>query len=71
MPEAKDSCVKSARGPIVPQSAPQEKNISVSQEGKEMFAHVGQEALDFEANAFVAKTKPFDLAETLRHRPKL
>jgi peroxiredoxin (alkyl hydroperoxide reductase subunit C) len=54
MPEPKDSCVKPARGPIVPKSAPQEIRTAASSEVKEMFAHVGQEAPDFEANAFVA-----------------
>ena len=53
MPEAKDGCVKSARGPIVPKSAPQQPGTALP-EVKEMFARVGQEAPDFEANAFVA-----------------
>jgi len=54
MPEAKDSCVKPARGPIVPKSVPQETKTAASVEVKEMLARVGQEAPDFEANAFVA-----------------
>jgi peroxiredoxin (alkyl hydroperoxide reductase subunit C) len=54
MPEAKDGCVKPARGPIVPQSVTQEKRAAASPEVREMFARVGQEAPDFEANAFVA-----------------
>ena len=54
MPEAKDSCVKPARGPIVPQAAPHGEKIDISPEVKQMFARVGQEAPDFEANAFVA-----------------
>lgn len=54
MPEAKDSCVKPARGPIVPKTAPPENKTAKSLEVKEMFARVGQEALDFEANAFLA-----------------
>ncbi len=54
MPEAKDSCVKPARGPIVPQSVPQENKAAVLTEVKEMLARVGKEAPDFEANAFVA-----------------
>ncbi len=54
MPEAKDSCVKPARGPIVPQSVPQESKAAVLTEVKEMLARVGKEAPDFEANAFVA-----------------
>ncbi len=54
MPEAKDGCVKPARGPIVPQSVPQETRTAASQGVREMLARVGQEAPDFEANAFVA-----------------
>jgi len=52
--EAKDSCVKPARGPIVPQSAPQGTQLTMAPEVKKMYARVGQEAPDFEANAFVA-----------------
>jgi hypothetical protein len=54
MPEAKDSCVKPARGPIIPKSVPQETKTAASVEVKQMLARVGQEAPDFEANAFVA-----------------
>jgi len=54
MPEAKDSCVKPARGPIVSQAVTQETKATASLEVKKMLAHVGQEAPDFEANAFVA-----------------
>jgi hypothetical protein len=54
MAELKDGCVKPARGPIVPQSETQAGKPSPSQEVREMFARVGQGALDFEANAFVA-----------------
>jgi AhpC/TSA family len=54
MPEAKDSCVKPARGPIVPQSESQGTQIAISPEAKKMYARVGQEAPDFEANAFVS-----------------
>lgn len=54
MAELKEGCVKPARGPIVPESAPQAAKASSSQEVREMFARVGQEAPDFEANAFVA-----------------
>ncbi len=65
MPEAKDSCVKPARGPIVPQSVPQEIKTAASLEVKEMLARVGQEAPDFEANAFVAGQgfQPIKLSE--------
>ena len=54
MSEIKDSCVKPARGPIAPPPVSQEKKTMVSSEVKEMSARVGQEAPDFEANAFVA-----------------
>jgi len=54
MPEAKDSCVKPARGPIVPQSTSQGTQVAILPEVKKMSARVGQEAPDFEANAFVA-----------------
>ncbi len=54
MPEAKDSCVKPARGPIVPKSGPQETKTAAPVEVRQMFVRVGQEAPDFEANAFVA-----------------
>jgi len=54
MAELKEGCVKPARGPIVPESASQAAKASSSQEVREMFARVGQAALDFEANAFVA-----------------
>jgi hypothetical protein len=54
MPETKDSCVKPARGPIVPQATPQGTQLAISPEVKKMLARVGQEPPDFEANAFVA-----------------
>jgi alkyl hydroperoxide reductase subunit AhpC len=54
MAEIKDGCVKPARGPIVPGSAPQVERTSSSQEVREMLARVGQGAVDFEANAFIA-----------------
>jgi len=54
MPEPKDSCVKPARGPIMPKPVPQENKTAASVEMKQMFARVGQEAPDFEANAFIA-----------------
>lgn len=55
MPEQKDSCVEPAKGPILP-AAQQDKEIenSFNKEGKiKMIARVGQEAPDFEANAYV------------------
>lgn len=54
MSELKDSCVKPARGLIVPEPSLQEAKATSSQEVREMLARVGQEALDFEANAFIA-----------------
>lgn len=54
MAELKDGCVKPARGPIVP--AVETKSTSErSAIPKEvaMVARVGQEAIDFEANAYV------------------
>jgi AhpC/TSA family len=54
MAELKEGCVKPARGPIVPESATQAAMATSSQEVREMLARVGQGALDFEANAFVA-----------------
>jgi peroxiredoxin (alkyl hydroperoxide reductase subunit C) len=54
MPEPKDSCVKPARGIITPQTVPQENKSNLLTEVKKVLARVGQEAPDFEANAFVA-----------------
>ncbi len=56
MAELKEGCVKPARGPILPPSrtaapgsgAADRKEVQVT-------ARVGKEAIDFEANAFVAK----------------
>lgn len=52
MPEIKDGCVKPARGPIVPESVNIKSELSVEKEVK-MIARVGQEAIDFEANAYI------------------
>jgi hypothetical protein len=56
MAKMKDGCVKPARGPIVPESesAAQVGTAAKSQEVEKMLARVGNEAPDFEANAFVA-----------------
>jgi peroxiredoxin (alkyl hydroperoxide reductase subunit C) len=54
MAEAKDSCVKSAKGPILPPEAI-EAVLSGTQERKEalkMVARVGKPAPDFEASAY-------------------
>ena len=55
MPELKDGCVAAAKGPLLPsaESAPAEGTVSV-EEVKRMVARVGGEAIDFEANAFIA-----------------
>jgi len=54
MPELKDGCVKPARGPLVPitESAVSPVGTAQSKEVK-MLARVGQEAIDFEANAYI------------------
>ena len=54
MPEQKDSCVKPARGPILPSTNPEKLTAALNEERLEMNARVGHEAPDFEANAFVA-----------------
>lgn len=54
MAEAKDSCVKPAKGPILPPEAV-EPGLSATQQRKEalkMFARVGRPAPDFEASAY-------------------
>jgi hypothetical protein len=54
MAEAKDGCVKAAKGPILPPAA--EAGLSETQERREalkMVARVGKPAPDFEASAYV------------------
>ena len=67
MPELKDGCVKPARGPLmpVPESAVPVVGVAPSQEVSKMLARVGEEAIDFEANAFVAGEgfKPVKLSD--------
>ena len=67
MPELKDGCVKPARGPLVPapESAVPVMGMAPSQEVGKMLARVGKEAIDFEANAFVAGEgfKPVKLSD--------
>ena len=55
MPELKDGCVQPAKGPLPPsaEAAPGEV-IAPREEVQRMQARVGKEAIDFEANAFVA-----------------
>ncbi len=55
MEEPKDSCVKAAKGPILPQET-MGSNVNETQKGKEtmkMIARVGKPAPDFEASAYV------------------
>ena len=55
MPELKEGCVKPARGPIMPAqpAAAPTGAAPPSQEASSMLARVGQEAIDFEATAFI------------------
>jgi alkyl hydroperoxide reductase subunit AhpC len=53
MAEIKDGCVKPARGPILKQTVTLLTSTTESKEEKQMVARVGQEAPDFEVNAFV------------------
>ena len=66
MAEQKDGCVKPAKGPILtsPEPPPGEGTAPV-QEVRKMVARVGNEAIDFEANAFVADVgfKPVRLSD--------
>jgi hypothetical protein len=55
MPELKEGCVKPARGVIAPAAqAGAPAGPAPSNGGEKVLAHVGKEAPDFEANAFVA-----------------
>ncbi len=67
MSEMNDGCVQPARGPILPvlETAAPSDGVTISEEVSEMLAHVGKEAPDFEANAFVAGEgfKPIKLSD--------
>jgi len=66
MAKMKDGCVKAARGPIMPPAeAATQAKTTPSQEVMKMQAKVGQEAPDFEANAFVSGEgfKPVKLSD--------
>jgi hypothetical protein len=67
MAELKDGCVAPARGPIVTESETAAPVVggTPSQEVRKVVARVGQQAIDFEANAFVAGTgfKPVRLSD--------
>jgi molybdate transport system substrate-binding protein len=52
MPEAKDSCVKAAKGPILPVTKT-DQTIQVKEEGLKMIARVGKPAPDFEAGTYI------------------
>ncbi len=66
MAELKDGCVRAARGPLLPEVEQSETQTPVTkQEVKAMHARVGQEAIDFETNAFIAGEgfKPVKLSD--------
>jgi len=67
MPGEKEGCVKPAKGPLLPVAEPgnQTAGTTLSQEVPKMLARVGGEAIDFEANAFVAGKgfKPVKLSD--------
>lgn len=66
MTELKDSCVKPVRGPIVPTggSTVGSDQTKIPKEAP-MLARVGQEAIDFEANAYIKGVgfKPVKLSD--------
>jgi peroxiredoxin (alkyl hydroperoxide reductase subunit C) len=57
MTELKEGCVKPARGPILPksESAGSAEGTAPVKEVAEVIARVGMEAIDFEANAYIAE----------------
>lgn len=66
MSELKDGCVRPARGPLLPKAESREAHaLEAAQEVTKMIAKVGHEAIDFEANAFVAGEgfKPIKLSD--------
>ena len=54
MAELTDGCVKPAQGPLISKGGQPVTSVLGSQEVGAVIARVGQEAIDFEANAFVA-----------------
>jgi hypothetical protein len=52
MAEAKDGCVKPAKGPIAPEMKTSQAT-QIREEGLKMIARVGKPAPDFEASAYV------------------
>jgi peroxiredoxin (alkyl hydroperoxide reductase subunit C) len=65
MAEAKDGCVKPARGVIAPTAqTTTPTGVPTTQEVKTMLARVGKPAPDFEANAFIGEGfKPVKLSD--------
>lgn len=53
MSEAKDGCVKPARGPILPEPESTLVANTPLKEVSKMQARVGKKAIDFEANAYI------------------
>jgi len=64
MAELTDGCVKPVKGPIMAEEGPAAPG-SPPQEARRMQARVGQEAIDFEASAFIAGQgfKPVKLSD--------
>ena len=54
MSQQKDGCVKPAAGPILPEGNRASAETGNFQEVDKVLAQVGKEAIDFEANAFLA-----------------
>ncbi len=66
MPEMKDGCIKPSRGPILPESVQAiESGVAHAEEDFTVLARVGKEAIDFEADAFIAGEgfKPIRLSD--------
>lgn len=65
MAEMKDGCVKPARGPLLETPPGTKESDAIPMEAAPMMVRVGHEAIDFEANAFVAKEgfKPIKLSD--------
>jgi hypothetical protein len=53
MAEAKDSCVKPAKGPILSQGEGTPTTTQIQKEVPKMIARVGKPAPDFEASAYI------------------
>jgi hypothetical protein len=53
MAEAKDGCVKPAKGPIMPGGSKSSQASTTQKEEIKMIAQVGKPAPDFEASAYI------------------